>query len=252
MFEQSFVPVSIHKLWTVGLALLSQALAIAVLVVVPMLYVQTLPEPSLTSVLTITLPPRPPAPPPPPAKQSRTQKIKPRTFKAKVLLAPVHIPKQVPLIQDLPPSVAQSVLADVPGGVPGGVDGGVPGGMLNALPSFAPPSPLSPAKPAPSSKPAPPPRIQVGGQVQAALLIHEVTPRYPPLARQARIDGTVLLKAIIGRDGSVEHLTFVSGNILLEQATMDAVKQWVYKPTYLNGIPVEVATEIAVHFSLTS
>jgi protein TonB len=85
-----------------------------------------------------------------------------------------------------------------------------------------------------------------------ALLIHEVEPEYPALARHAHVGGVVQLRAIIGRDGTVQNLILVSGQPLLVEAAMDAVKQWVYKPAYLNGVPVEVVTEVSVHFYLRS
>jgi protein TonB len=78
--------------------------------------------------------------------------------------------------------------------------------------------------------------------------VREVAPSYPKLASMAHIAGTVRLKAVIGRDGTVEDLTLISGHPLLIQAAEAAVKQWIYKPTLLNGVPVEVETEIAVHF----
>ena len=92
----------------------------------------------------------------------------------------------------------------------------------------------------------------MGGNVQAAKLIHEVEPEYPLLARDARIGGTVRLQAIISREGKVEDLKLLSGQPLLVQAAMDAVKQWIYKPTFFNGTPVEVLTEVDVHFSLAT
>ena len=95
-------------------------------------------------------------------------------------------------------------------------------------------------------------RIRMGGNVEAARLIHEVQPEYPVLARDARIGGTVRLTAIISREGTVENLYLVRGQALLVAAAMDAVKQWVYKPTYLNGVPVEVVTEVDVDFRLSS
>jgi len=103
---------------------------------------------------------------------------------------------------------------------------------------------------------APPPpkpnvsRITKGGQVQAASLINKVTPQYPPLARQTRISGTVRLHAIIAKDGSVQELNVISGHPLLVQAALDAVRQWRYRPTLLNGEPVEVDTTVDVIFSL--
>ena len=80
------------------------------------------------------------------------------------------------------------------------------------------------------------------------MLLHEVPPIYPKLASMGHIYGTVELKAVIGTDGKVKDLKFMSGHPLLVSAALEAVKQWVYKPTMLNGKPVEVETEILVHF----
>ncbi len=95
-----------------------------------------------------------------------------------------------------------------------------------------------------------PQRIRVGGNVQEAKLTQRQEPVYPPLALQARVQGVVKLNAIIGVNGSVEDLTLVSGHPLLVQPAMDAVKQWIYQKTLLNGQPVEVATQIEVKFEL--
>ena len=76
-------------------------------------------------------------------------------------------------------------------------------------------------------------------------------PVYPPLAKQARIQGTVRLNAIISRDGTIQNLQLVSGHPLLAPAALAAVKQWVYEPTLLNGEPVEVVTVIDVNFTLS-
>jgi protein TonB len=91
----------------------------------------------------------------------------------------------------------------------------------------------------------------VGGNVQSAKLIRGPKPVYPPLAKQARIQGTVRLNAIIGKDGTIQNLTAASGHPLLVPAAMDAVKQWLYQPTLLNGEPVEVVTVIDVNFTLS-
>jgi TonB family protein len=98
---------------------------------------------------------------------------------------------------------------------------------------------------------APPARVRVGGNVQQNLLISQPPAVYPPLAKQARIQGVVKLNATIAKDGTMQHLEVVSGHPLLTQAAMDAVRQWVYKPTLLNGQPVEVMTEIDVNFTLS-
>ena len=81
-------------------------------------------------------------------------------------------------------------------------------------------------------------------------LIRQVAPVYPPLAKQARIQGVVIMKALLGKDGTVRDLSVVSGHALLVQAAMDAVRQWVYQPTTVGGQPVEVYTQINVNFTL--
>lgn len=96
----------------------------------------------------------------------------------------------------------------------------------------------------------PPERIRIGGNVAVANLIHRVDPVYPPIAKAAKVQGTVVLHAIIGKDGAVKEVEFVSGPPLLMRAAMDAVRQWSYKPTLLNGAPVEVDTTVTVIFAL--
>jgi len=96
----------------------------------------------------------------------------------------------------------------------------------------------------------PPQRIQVGSNVQQANLIRKVDPVYPALAMQARIQGVVRFSAIIGKDGSIQDLTLVSGHPLLVESARQAVKQWIYRPTLLNGEPVEIVTMIDVDFAL--
>jgi len=113
----------------------------------------------------------------------------------------------------------------------------------------APPPPPPPPKAV--EKPVTPQRIRVGGNVQQANLLRKVQPVYPPLAKQARISGTVRFTAVIGKDGSIQNLQLVSGHPLLVEAAKQAVSQWQYKPTLLNGEPVEVVTQIDVNFTLS-
>lgn len=110
--------------------------------------------------------------------------------------------------------------------------------------------PAAAAAPPPPNFPVPPGALKVGGNVEAANLINPVRPVYPPLAKMARQQGTVKFQATIGKDGMVEDLVLISGPPLLVQAAMDAVKQWTYRPTMLNGAPVEVVTTIDVNFTL--
>jgi TonB family protein len=107
--------------------------------------------------------------------------------------------------------------------------------------------PVPPAGDSDAPKPA---RIRLGGNVAAAKVTHFVQPVYPPLARQTRISGTVRVHAILSKEGKVQSLDVVSGHPLLQQAALDAVGQWTYAPTLLNGAPVEVDTMINVVFAL--
>lgn len=105
--------------------------------------------------------------------------------------------------------------------------------------------PGEPSKPKPPSSP-----IRVGGNVQEANIVHRVLPVYPSLAKQARISGVVRLEGVITRDGAIKRLRVVSGHPLLVQSALDAVGQWLYRPTLLNGEPVEVIAPIEVSFLL--
>jgi TonB family protein len=96
----------------------------------------------------------------------------------------------------------------------------------------------------------PPTRIVINGNVAQANKVREVAPVYPPLAREAQITGIVRLNIVIGKDGTVIDIKLISGHPLLIPAAFEAVKQWEYRPTLLNGQPVEVATEISVNFTL--
>jgi protein TonB len=96
-----------------------------------------------------------------------------------------------------------------------------------------------------------PQAIRVGAEIQKANLLNQVTPAYPPLAKAARVQGTVSFQITVGKDGTVQNLQLVSGPPLLVQAAMQSVSQWVYKPTLLNGNPVAVITTADVNFTLS-
>ncbi len=253
MFEQSFVEGvgKTNKGWAVILSFLLQCLGMGILILIPLVYYDALPKTQLTSFLVAPPPPPPPPPPPAAVVQPKVVKVIPRQFDAGRLMAPKSIPKQIVQIKEEelpPPSGAVGVVGGVPGGVPGGTPGGVIGGILSSVPSAAPPPPPPPVK---QEAPKPVQRIRVGGNVQQANLIKKVTPVYPPLAKQARIQGTVRFTAIISKDGTIQNLQLVSGHPLLVPAAQEAVKQWMYKPTLLNGEPVEVITQIDVNFTLS-
>jgi periplasmic protein TonB len=251
MFEQTFVDGtgSTKKPWTVAVSFLIQLTLVAIAVILPLIFTDSLPRAQLTSFLVAPPPPPPPPPPPAAMPEIKVVKVIPRQFDDGQLLAPKEIPKEVAMIKEEempPPSAGVGVQGGVPGGVPGGAMGGVLGGIIGSVPSAAPPPP-----PPPPEKPKTPSRIRVGGSVQEAKLVRKIMPQYPPLAKQARIQGTVRLNAIIGRDGAIQNLQLVSGHPLLSPSAIDAVKRWVYQPTLLNGEPVEVVTVIDVNFTLS-
>ena len=127
--------------------------------------------------------------------------------------------------------------------------GGVLGGIIGSVPTAAPPPPPPPVKK--EEKPVTPQRIKVGGNVQQAMLIAQPHPLYPPLAKQARISGRGGAERGDRQGRHSSESEVVKGHPLLVQAALDAVKQWVYKPTLLNGEPVEVQTTIDVNFTLS-
>jgi protein TonB len=251
MFEQVFVDGrgKTNKPWTIALSFGIELVAIGILILIPLIHYEMLPRTQLTSFL-VAPPPPPPPPPPPAAVVPKVVKVIPRQFDAGRLMAPKSIPKTVAEIkeEELPPPTAGAVgvVGGIPGGVPGGTAGGVIGGILGAVPTAAPPPPPPKVEVKKEVQ-----RIKVGGNVQQANLIRKVTPVYPPLAKQARIQGTVRFTAIISRDGTIQNLQLVSGHPLLVPAAQEAVKQWVYRPTLLNGEPVEVITQIDVNFTLS-
>lgn len=230
-----------NKPWTVFISMVLQIAFLALLILIPLIYTEALPKTLMSSIL---LAPPPPPPPPPPPAAVQVVHVKPvaHLMEAGKLVAPKAIPKDIKIIkeEEAPPDVGAGMVGGVPGGVAGGSMGGVIGGVIGGAGSTAAPPPPK----------VTPKRITVGGNVQAAHLVNRVQPVYPPLARQTRISGTVKLHAIIGKNGAVEQLQVVSGHPLLVQSALDAVRQWRYQPTLLNGEPVEVDTEIDVIFSL--
>ena len=247
MFEQTFVDGvgKTRKPWTVLVAFVGEIIFIGIAVVIPMIYFDVLPKTTLTSFLVAPPPPPPPPPPPQPVAAVKVVKVIPRQFDAGRLMAPKSIPKDIAVIkeEELPPP--SSAVGGVVGGISGGIGGGVLGGIIGAVPMAAPPPPP------PVKQAAAPQRIRVGGNVQQAKLVRQPKPNYPPLAKQARIQGVVHLQAIISKDGTIQKLEVIGGHPLLVPAALEAVKQWVYQPTLLNGEPVEVITQIDVNFTLS-
>jgi protein TonB len=253
MFEQTFVEGKTKTTWTVLVAFIAQIVFMIVAIIVPMIYFEVLPKTTLQSFLVAPPPPPPPPPPPSAPAPVKIVKVIPRQFDAGKLMAPKVVPKEIATIkeEELPPP--SSGVAGVVGGVPGGVAGGTPGGVLGGIIGSVPSAALPPPPPPPPAekKPVTPKRITIGGNVQQAKLVRQPKPNYPPLAKQARISGVVHLAAIISKDGTIQDLKVIGGHPLLIPAALEAVKQWVYQPTLLNGEPVEVSTQIDVNFTLS-
>ncbi len=229
---------------TTSLSFGVQGLLVGVVVLIPLFIPQALPQQHLTTFLVA------PPPPPPPGSLSQRPRSRKTVSQKKVseiedgrLRTPTAIPNKIAVVQEeAPPPLVAGVIGGVPGGVPGGTPGGVLGGVLgNPLPPLVPKVVVPP----------PPQKLRISSGVAEANLIHRVLPQYPPLARQARIEGVVKLQAVISKDGSIENLRVVSGHNMLAQAALEAVRQWRYKPTLLSGEPCEAETEISVVFKIS-
>ena len=242
MFEDSLIEsggrLKTKRGATTVVSFIFEFIFLGILVLLPLIFTEALPTKQLMTMLTA--PPPPPPPPPPPAAAPVIVKRIQSELDNGQLRTPTAIPKKIQMIKEdeTPPSNGP---AGVVGGVPGGVSGGTGSVMNSVLGSM----------PTAMPKAITPQRVRVSQGVSQGLLIHKVQPQYPPLARQARIQGTVVLEALIGKDGSIQNLHVVSGHPMLTNAALEAVKEWRYKPYYLNGEPVEVSTTINVNFTLS-
>lgn len=244
MFEDSLIEsggrLTSKRGATTVLSFVLQGILLGILILIPLIYTEALPKQQLMTFL-VAPPPPPPPPPPPAAAPVKVVKQIVSEINNGQLRTPTKIPEKVQMIkeEEAPPPVSSigGVVGGVPGGVPGGQMGGVIGGIISSTPVAVP-------------RAATPTKIRVSQGVAQGLLIHQVKPAYPALARQARIQGAVILQAVISKDGSIQGLKVVSGHPMLAPAAVDAVKQWRYKPYFLNGEPVEVETQITVNFTL--
>lgn len=225
-------------------AALFQAVVIAALIIAPLYFTEAIDLKAFQN--TWLAEPAPPGPPPPPAapQVQRAMKSVPRLVQGGRMMAPSVIPKNISIIKEapLPPETEGGVVGGVPGGVPGGTLGGVLGGILSGS-----------ASPAASVVPPPPAAkrvIRVGGKVEPPRQVNTVALVYPAIAKVAKVQGTVVVDAIIDEQGDVIQARVVSGPGLLVGAALQAVEKWKFEPTRLNGQPVSVEMEVKVHFTL--
>ncbi len=236
MFEDSILQSKNKQGRSMMVSFLLQIFVVAVLILIPLIYTEALPKGSLTTLLVA--PPPPPPPPPPPAAVPVKVIHVVSEIQNNQLRMPTKIPQKIQMVkEDTAPAEAPD--SGVIGGVggAGGAVGGIIGGIISSTPMA-------------TVRAAAPQRVRVSSGVAQGQLLSKTQPAYPPLARQARIQGSVLLSAIIGKDGTIQNLKVLSGHPMLTQSALDAVKQWRYKPYLLNGEPVEVETQVQVNFTL--
>jgi protein TonB len=151
--------------------------------------------------------------------------------------APVEAPSEIK-----PETGIEQGVRNAASGIEGGVVGGVAGGIVGGLEAAPPPPPPPPPPPA-----AP---VRVGGNIKPPTKTKDVKPTYPAIAQSARVQGVVIIEATIGPNGSVQEAKVLRSIPLLDAAALDAVRQWVFTPTLLNGVPVPVIMTVTVNFTL--
>ena len=244
MFEQALMPTTRNKPWTLGASITLQCAIVGTMVLYSSLHVDMLP---LNTTRHLELP----APHVPKLdaieivgsflqRRAGSLTMNPRTF-----VEPTKIPVGVPVIDDLDSAAPIFNTAAASTGV------GVPFGGVNEFGIGT--NVAAPAKPAvvhaqPAKQDAP---VRLGGNVMEAKILKRVMPIYPQLAKNMRISGKVHLMSIIAKDGTIQKLELIEGHPLLVGAAMEAVRQWIYRPTLLNGEPVDVIAPIEVNFTLT-
>jgi protein TonB len=190
-----------NKPWTVALSAMVQVVLVFILVLIPLIYTEAL-DPRFAAI-SLVAPPPPPQPPPP---ISVVKNVDIRVRPSNILVAPTFIPKNFSTGKPDAPIIYSN--SDI--GVPGATDS-----ILNDVLGSAAPPP---------SRPMPPQRVRLGGAFEAGSRINSVTPEYPKIAQVAHISGTVVLHAVIAKDGAIEQLEYVSGPPMLAKSAMDAVK----------------------------
>jgi len=216
--------------WTTLASLTMQAMGLSLLLLIPLVVVQG--PPMLHSFGTQIW--RPPSSPPP---ASAHQQIRSSNMSHGELVTPTSVPDTIATLDESHVGSAPDIDSGVEGGT--GTDRhGALGGLGPALSVAPPPTPL----------PTHPLKISHWAEGN---VIYRVQPSYPALARQARIQGAVELRAIISKTGVIENLVVVRGHPMLSGAAVEAVRQWRYRPYLLNNEPVEVETEITVNFMLS-
>ena len=226
-------------------SLVVHIVVLTALVVAPLYFTQTLDLKAFQNTWLIA--PAPPAPPPPPAAPAvqRTVRTVQRLMTGGRVMAPTVIPKRVAILKEepLPPDTGtDGIVGGVPGGIPGGQVGGVLGGIIGGTGA----NPVAKVGPPPPVKRI----VRIGGDLKPPRQIYGPPPEYPTIAKQAHIEGTVVVDAVIDEQGNVVQAHVISGPGLLMAAALRTVATWKYQPTQLNGEPISVEMRVEVHFVL--
>jgi periplasmic protein TonB len=216
------------------------AVLIAAVIIVPLFNTDIPPaaEGALRAFFAMPAVAAPPPPPPPPAPPAgarvavKAPAVAPPPPDA--FTAPIEVPDQL--------AVEEPLSLGVEGGVPGGVEGGVPGGVVGGIVGGL-----------PQDQPAPPSKVvRVGGQIKAPKLIASDPPVYPDLATRAHLSALVILEVHVGEDGRVKSATVLRGQPLFDEAALEAVRKWRYRPLLLNGVPTEFIATVNLNFRLVN
>jgi periplasmic protein TonB len=222
--------------WTTLISFAAQAVAVGSLLLLPLFYTEGLPRLAMLAPLLAPAPPPATPPTPRPGSPSTPQS----NLMGSRLMSPPVIPATVMILTETtpPPPMIDPSAAGVRHGI-GDAQGR--GTVLDSVLGSE------------LALPPPPPAIHhpAVSRMMEGNLIHRVQPDYPVLARQVRVQGQVVLRAMISREGAIENLQVVSGHPMLIPAAVAAVRQWRYRPYVLNGEPVEVETEVKVNFVLS-
>src|SRR4249920_2246866 len=219
------IKVGSRSWYTVPLSIIVHTGILVAVVIIPLMAADVLPvPPAMMNAFVAAAPPQAAAP------------QAPKPIDVNPSAAPVEAPKEIRPETGLERGV-QNAVGGVEGGIAGGVAGGIVGGLAEAPPPPPPPPP-------------PPAAVRVGGNIKPPTKTKDVRPVYPSIAQSARVQGVVIIEATIGPDGRVQEAKVLRSIALLDAAALDAVKQWVFTPTLLNGTPVPVIMTVTVNFTL--
>lgn len=229
-----------RKSTTFAVSVVAHAAFVAAIVIVPLLSYDAIPQPSesilkafFVAAAEIAPPPPPPPPPAPAARAAVKPPTPPSPQMAATFVAPIETPPGI--LPDASPDFGFGVEGGVPGGVEGGVPGGVLGGIVGGVMPEAPP----PAK-----------LVRIGGNIIAPKMVKKVAPTYPDLGRTARLSTIVIMEAQVDIHGVVQSVNVLRGHPLFDEAAVEAVKQWRYRPLLLNGEPIGFIVTVTVAFNI--